>query len=196
MKTSVLLAFTLILFACNNNEPSTENTTETPAMEETQAGEMPVDEALAINISDKSLASLDMGYTFNLHELVRYEPSEMMAKMFKLDDSKNDFYIIDASVENKSSETQDTGRDMLSVYFKLSDGSTTRNALSLLSAFNTDNKPKYPQLQYDQLWSSKFASNSSARSHLFAANVPEGVTITGIGFYEKNAAKNKYTDIN
>ena len=196
MKTLILLIFATVLFACNNNEQTTESTTENTETEITKTVDKPADEALTVNVSDKSLASLDMGYTFNLHELVRYEPSEMMAKMFKLDDSKNDFYIIDASVENKSSETQDTGRDMLSVYFKLSDGSTTRNALSLLSAFNTDNKPKYPQSQYDQLWSSKFASNSSARSHLFAANVPEGVTITGIGFYEKNAAKNKYTDIN
>jgi len=195
MKPSIFIIIIAFLLACNNNEQTTESTTENTATE-TNPVEKHTDDALPVNVSDKTLATLDMGYTFRLHEMVRFRPSEIMTKMFKLDDSKNDFYIIDASVENTSSDAQDTGRDMLSVYFKLSDGSTIRNSLSLLSAYNADNKPKYSQDQYDQLWSSKFPSNSTARSHLFAANVPEGVTVTGIGFYEKNPAKNKYSDLN
>jgi hypothetical protein len=55
-------------------------------------------------------------------------------------------------------------------------------------------KKKYPQEQYDLIWKSKFPANGTARAHVFGMEVPEGAKPTGIGFYLKNAAKNKYTD--
>ncbi|MBA2500131.1 MAG: hypothetical protein H0V30_10425 [Chitinophagaceae bacterium] len=197
MKHYLIIIITATLFACNNDQQTTAENDDEAAVNNQPPSEKPAEET-TVNLSGNTLATLDMSYTFRLHELVRYQPGEQMTKMFKLDDAKNDYYILDASVENITGEVFDTGRDMLSVYFKLSNGNTTKSSLkgaSLLAAYNTENRPKYPQKQYDQLWSSKFPANSSARSHLFAAEVPEGVTITGIGFYEKNAAKNKHTDL-
>lgn len=189
-----------ILIACNNEVTSVEKTSDIKTEEKAPASPGKEKEASATNadVNAAIIAVLDMGsYIFRVHEVVQFAPDEMQSRMMKWKDAEKDYYIIDGSIENKTGEAQDTGRDMLAAYFPLSDGSVFKNILrgaSVLASYNVIHKNKYPQQQYDLIWGSKFPANGKARSHVFGLEVPEGATIKGIGFYQKNEAKKKYID--
>ena len=199
MKYSMILAL-VILAACNNEVAPVEKTSDTKTEEKAPASLRKEKETTTTHadVSVATIAVIDMGsYIFRVHEIVRFAPDEMQSRMMKWDDAKKDYYIVDGSIENKTDEVQDTGRDMLAAYFPLSDGSVYKSILrgaSILASYNVIHKNKYPQQQYDLIWGSKFPADGKARSHVFGLEVPEGVTIKGIGFYQKNAARNKYID--
>ncbi|HKZ65577.1 MAG TPA: hypothetical protein VJ111_04445 [Chitinophagaceae bacterium] len=197
MKYCTIIAL-LALVACNNEVAPAKKTSETKVEDKSpprKQKETPIADA---DINAATIAVLDMGgYIFRVHEVVRFAPDEMQSRMMKWNDTEKDYYVIDGSIENKTGEVQDTGRDMLAAYFPLNDGSVFKSILrgaSVLASYNVVNKNKYPQQQYDLIWGSRFSGNGKARSHVFGLEVPEGVTLKGIGFYQKNAAKNKYTD--
>ena len=45
------------------------------------------------------------------------------------------------------------------------------------------------------MFSASFPANGKSRADTYGVEVPEGVTITGIGFHRKNKAKNKFVEI-
>ncbi len=192
-----IITITIFIVACNN-EPVPKEEKDEAQKEVKAAATKP---ALVESPGDPggpAIAELDMGsYVFRVHELTKFEPDAMQSKLMKWDDSEKDYYIVDGSVENKTADVVDTGRDMLSAYFKLSDGSVYKSILrgaSVLASYQVMHKRKYPQEQYDLIWKSKFPANETARAHVFGLEVPENAKPIGIGFYQKNAAKNKYAD--
>lgn len=199
MKYSMILAL-VILIACNNEVAPVEKASDTKTKEKDPVSKKEKKEPAAgtADLSGTTVAVLDMGdYIFRIHEVVKFAPDEMQSRMMKWKDGEKDYYIIDGSIENKSGDAVDTGRDMLSAYFLLSDGTVFKNILrgaSVLASYNVMHKNKYPQKQYDLIWGSKFPANGTARSHVFGLELPEAVTIKGMGFYQKNPAKNKYTN--
>lgn len=186
----------ITLLACNNEVTPAEKPKESIENKKPAAKQKLVSTDAGIN--GTTIAELDMGsYVFRVHEVIRFAPDEMQSRMMKWKDAEKDYYIIDGSIENKSGDTPDTGRDMLAAYFTLSDGSVYKNILrgaSLLASYQVMNKNKYPQQQYDLIWGSKFPANGKARAHVFGVEVPEGATIKSIGFYQKNEAKKKQVD--
>lgn len=195
-----VIIFLIVLMACTDEAVPGDKTSNSKTEEKTPASPQKEKEPNVTNadINAATIAVLDMGgYIFRVHEIVRFAPDEMQSRMMKWDDAKKDYYIIDGSIENETGEAQDTGRDMLAAYFPLSDGSVFKSILrgaGILASYNVIHKNKYPQQQYDLIWGSKFPGNGKARSHVFGVEVPEGVTIKGIGFYQKNTAKNKYIE--
>jgi hypothetical protein len=191
----------VVAASCNNEVGPVEKASDVKTEEKAPASKIKEKDPAAsnANVGGATVAVLDMGqYIFRVHEIVKFTPDEMQSRMMKWKDAEKDYYIVDGSIENKSGETQDTGRDMLAAYFLLSDGSAFRNILrgaSVLASYNVMHKNKYPQKQYDMIWGSKFPANGTARSHVFGLELPEGVTIKGMGFYQKNTAKNKYADL-
>ena len=196
------MASLLLLMACGGNSEKTVAPVETEpeAKTETQAKAAEPATAAEANTGGTVLAMIDMGdYIFRVHEIIQYHPKEMQAKLLKLDDSRQDFYVLDCSIENKTEETINVRLNSLSAYCKLSDQSTFGSMLRggvIVTSYNLDNGEKYPKAQYDLLWSKTFPAKGKARAHLYGVEVPEGITITGIGFYEKNKTKNVSASIN
>lgn len=197
MKHFVLSLFVFCM-ACNTKKaaeppPATDTTTALPEAKVYNVN------ASAGGNEETVLGSITMGsYIFKVHEVIPYKPSDMQAKLMRLDDRTKDYYILDCSVENTTDNALDTGRDMLSTYFSLSNGTTVKYSLrgtGHLASYHTDYTQKYPQQQYDLIWGNKFPARGKSRCHLFGVEVPEGVTIAGIGFYQKNPAKHKFTTI-
>ncbi len=197
-----LLGASLLFFSCNNEGANVEKTNIPKVTSAAQASVQKEKEPAAADadLSAATVAVLDMGnYIFRVHEVIRFEPDEMQSKMMKWNNAEKDYYIIDGSIENKTNEILDTGRDMLAAYFTLNDGNVFKNILrgaSILASYQVMYKKKYPQQQYDMIWKSKFPANGKARAQVFGLEVPKGTTIKGIGFYQKNTAKNKYADFN
>jgi hypothetical protein len=201
MKPLFILSFCLLfLVACKNKNENSADKIQTP--ESANKPEQKKEESPAVNmteISQEELAAIDMGaYIFRVHDVLQYKPGEMQAKLMKLDDATKDYLIVDCSIESNAATETDTGRDLLSTYFTLGDGSAVKYNLSwssILGSYHAENRPRFPQQQYDLMWSSKFPAGATARRHLFAIEVPQGATLSGVGFYKDNPAKNKYSKL-
>lgn len=205
MKLSPLFFLLLLFAACNDSEPgaaasepaaaATQASDKTPA----KSSDAPAQPVAGAAVDAPAIATIDMGnYIFRVHEILQYHPSEMQSRIMKMDDSIKDYYIVDCSIENKTNETFDAGVTAITAYFQLSDGSTFANVLRggvILASYHVDNKKRYTQQQYDLMFSAQFPANGKSRADTYGVEVPEGVTITGVGFHRKNKAKNKFTEI-
>ena len=198
MKPLLVTAVSVLLFSCGSNTGQNAAAAKTAPVAATTTSE-PAGGKVA-NTGDAAIATLDMGnYIFRVHEIIQYHPKEMQANMLKLDDSKQDYYILDCSIENKTGEPINVRLNSLSAYCLLSNNTSFGSMLrggAILTSYNVDNGKKYPKEQYDLLWSKSFPAGGKARAHLYGVEVPEGVTVTGIGFYEKDKSKNVFVAFN
>lgn len=200
MKLSVSLLSLVLCMGCNDNEPSAAEVsaaTIESTIKNDNSSKATSDTSADLILPVK--ATLDMGdYTFRVHSIIQYHPSEKQAKMMVLDDSKKDFYILDCSLENKTDEPIAVKENCLAAYFSLSDANThsySMRGVSILAAFTRDNNQPYPQPPYVTIISKKLPASEQVRCNLYGVEVPEGATITGIGFYRSDKAKNKFTEI-
>lgn len=204
MKTALFVLISAAALACNNEttaEVKTETAVETKAINDKTTDAAPAQQAGAKQSTDLTpvIGEIDMGdYIFRVHELIAHHPNEMQSEFMKLNDKEHDYFLVDASVESKSDDIVYTGKDILKVYFVLSDGSTFKNptrSAVIVGSYNMDNKGQFVQKSYDQIWGHQFPAKGIARTILYGVETPEGVTVKTIGFHKTDAAKNKFTDL-
>jgi hypothetical protein len=131
-------------------------------------------------------------YTFTLHNIIAFHPNQIQSKMMKWNDTLNDYYILDCSLQNISDTTFDSGKEMMSAFFILEDKSEityTFRGSTILASYNTQNKQEYAQKEYDKIWGKSFPAQTTARAHVFGIEVPEGKKLIGMGFHQKKPIK-------
>lgn len=194
MKAYLFVFICSLLVSCNN-ETVREKVAAEPVKEQKPKEAVSDDDDVLTPV----IGEIDMGdYIFRVHEIIQYHPDEMQSKMMKFNDAEKDYFLVDASIESKSDQALYTGKDILTAYFILSDGSMYKNAMNgavILGSYTVGNKGRYSQAKYDQIWGHKFPARKKARTVLYGVAAPEGTTIKTIGFHQTNKEKNKFTDL-